>query len=104
MIYLSAAMEVIPGKMAEYQEIITKEVVPLYTKMGMKEVGSWHSYTGNMNKSYALFVFDDLAALQKSREAQAQNKEYQKIQVRLNALRVSNVQTILEPNSWSPMK
>jgi hypothetical protein len=104
LIYLSAAIEVVAGKMSEYQEIIAKEAVPLYPKMGMKLIASWHGYTGNMNKSYTLFAFDDLASLQKSREAQQQNKDYQKLQVRLNAFRVNMNQTILEPNSWSPMK
>jgi len=104
MVYLLAATLLVPGKMAESQEIIAKEAVPLYPKMGMKLVASWHGYTGNMNESYTLFVFDDLAALQKSREAQQQNKDYQRVQTKLNALRVSMTQTILEPNAWSPMK
>jgi len=104
MIYLLASVEVVPGKTSEYQGIIAKEAVSLYPKMGMNLIASWHGYTGNMNMSYTLFSFDDLAALQKSREAQQKNGAYQKVQVELNPLRVSMTQTVLEPNAWSPIK
>ena len=104
MIYGLTNMVIVPGKMAEYGEIITKEALPLYPKMGMKLVASWRGYTGNMNENYSLFVFDDLAAYQKARDAQRTNKDYQKVSAKLNALRVSQTSTILEPNAWSPMK
>jgi len=104
MIYISVATDIVPGKIAEYGEIVAKESVPLYPTMGMKLVASWHAYTGNVNENYALFVFNDLADLQKSRKSQSQNKDYQKVNAKLNALRVSQTYTILEPNAWSPMK
>jgi hypothetical protein len=90
--------------MAEAAEIASKELVPLYPKMGMKLVASWHGYTGNMNEMYTLFVFNDLADFQKARVAQSKDKDYQKVAAKLNALRVSQTNTILEPNAWSPMK
>ncbi len=104
MIYLLSTIVLVPGKMAEYGEIMVKETVPLYPKMGMKLVASWHGYTGNVNETYSLFVYNDLAEYQKVREAQSQNKDYQKVQVKLNAIRISQTQMILEPNAWSPMK
>jgi len=79
-------------------------LVPLFPKMGMKLVASWHGYTGNMNETYTLFVYNDLADVQKAREAQRQNKDYQKVSAKLNALRISQTNTILEANPWSPMK
>jgi hypothetical protein len=90
--------------MAEYGEIVSKESVPLYPKLGMKQVAAWHAYTGNVNMTYALFAFNDLADFQKSREMQQQSKEYQRVQAKLNSLRLSSTYTILEPNAWSPMK
>jgi len=104
MIYGLNNMVIVPGKMAEYGEIIAKEAVPLYPEIGMKLVASWRGYTGNMNENYSLFVFNDLAAYQKAREAQQKNKDYQKVNAKLNTLRVSQISTILEPNAWSPMK
>jgi hypothetical protein len=104
MIYNLVTFEIIPGKMAEYGDIVAKESVPLYPKLGMKQVAAWHAYTGNVNNTYALFAFNDLADFQKSREAQQKNKEYQRVQAKLNLIRVSSTYTILEPNSWSPMK
>ena len=90
--------------MAEYAEIVGKEAVPIYAKLGMKLVASWHSYTGNMNESYTLFSYDDMAAYEKARVARTKSAEYQKLQARLNPLRISQTTTILEPNAWSPME
>jgi hypothetical protein len=104
MIYSLVTTLIVPGKMAEYQEIVPKEVVPLNPKVGLKLVGSWHAYTGDMNAVYNLLVFDDLAALQKSRELQRTVNAYAKASEKISALRVSQINTILEPNSWSPLK
>jgi hypothetical protein len=90
--------------MAEYFDIATKELMPLYPKLGMKLAGSFRPYTGNMNEIYTMYAFDDLAALQKAREAEQKNKDYQIVTAKLNALRVSQTRTVLEPNAWSPMK
>jgi hypothetical protein len=89
----------IPGKMAEVNEIAQKELSLLYPKVGTKVAGSFHTYTGNMNENYTLFAYEDLTAMQKAREAQRKNVDFQKIAVKLNALRISQVQTILEPIS-----
>jgi hypothetical protein len=70
----------------------------------MKLVGSWQAYTGNLNQRHNLFAFDDLAVLQKAREAGQKNNDFQRVGAKLNALRVSQTVTLLEPNAWSPMK
>jgi len=104
MIYTSVSTEIAPGKMAEFGEIASKELMPLYGKLGMKLVASWHGYTGNVNQVYSLYAFNDLAELQKVREAQRKDADYQRVDAKLNALRVRQTRTILEPNAWSPMK
>jgi hypothetical protein len=104
MIYLLSDNVIIPGKTSEFHEIVSKELEPLYPKLGMKLVGSWHAYTGNMNEHWGLYVYDDLAAYQKVRETQRKSKAYQNVAAKLNALRISQTSTILEPNAWSPMK
>jgi hypothetical protein len=104
MIYSMSNSILIPGKMAEWAEIAAKELNPLFPKLGMKMVGSWHSYTGDVNSTYTLFAWDDMAAFQKARQAQSTDKDYQKVNVKLNAVRVRQISTILEPNAWSPMK
>lgn len=40
MIYGLTTSVLVPGKMAEYEEIMAKERVPLYLKLGMKVVAS----------------------------------------------------------------
>lgn len=104
MIYQLVNSVLVPGKMAEYYDVSTKELMPLYPKFGMKLAGSFRPYTGNMNGIYSLYVFDDLAAYQKARDAQQKDKEFLKVSAKLNSFRVSMTHTILEPNPWSPMK
>jgi hypothetical protein len=104
MIYSMSNSILVPGKMAEWTEISAKELNPLFPKLGMKVVGSWHASTGDVNSTYTLFVYDDMAAIQKARQAQSMDKDYQRISAKLDTLRARQYRTILEPNAWSPMK
>lgn len=104
MIYQLTDVMLIPGKMAAYSEIFNNELMPLFSELGMKIEGSFHAYTGDMNKVYHLWVYDDLAAYQKVREARSKVADFQKASARLNALRSGETFTLLEPNPWSPMK
>ena len=104
MIYNLSTTILIPGKMAEYYDLATKELIPLYPKIGMKAVGSFRPLTGNMNETYALYVYDDLAAFQKITVARMKDRDFQNVSAKMSALRVSQSSTLLEPNAWSPMK
>jgi hypothetical protein len=70
----------------------------------MKQVASWHAYTGNVNETYSLYQYKDLAEYQKVVEARSKNKDFQAASAKLNAFQVGQTTTILEPNAWSPMK
>jgi hypothetical protein len=104
MIYSMSNSILIPGKMIEWAEIAAKELNPLFPKLGMKVVGSWHSYTGDVNSTYTLFAYEDMASMQKAREAQRQSKDYQRISAKMDTLRARQYRFLLEPNPWSPMK
>ena len=104
MIYNLVTALVVPGKMSEYNEIHEKKMMPLFPKLGMKLVGTFHSYTGNMNEVYHLFVYNDLTARQKSQDSAKKSKDYQIEAAKLSALTTSQTFTLLEPNPWSPMK
>ena len=104
MIYMLVNVVFAPGKMAEGQEIWIKEAMPVLSKLGFKLVGAWHGYTGNVNETYTLVAYNNLAEMQKAWEATAQNKDYQRVQAKMDALRVSYTTTILKPNAWSPMQ
>ncbi len=104
MLYTLVNSVVIPGKMAEWGESFNKESMPLFPRVGLKLVGQFHAYTGNMNEAYTLFVWDDLTAYQKSREVRQKNKDYQTVYAKSLGLMVSQTLSILEPNPWSPMK
>ena len=104
MIYAMVNVILIPGKMSEFSEIFNKELVPILSKNGPKMVASFHGYTGNMNEINTLFVYDDLAAMQKVSETNRKDNAYQRVNAKLGAFLVSQTRTILEPNPWSPMK
>jgi hypothetical protein len=104
MIYLLSTTEIKPGKLAAHMELLGKELVPLQQKVGFKLAGSFHGYTGNMNMNYSLYVFNDLAAYQRAREAQQKDKALLEVVARLYELRVSLTQQLIELNPWSPVK
>jgi hypothetical protein len=104
MIYILVTQEIVPGKMAEWGEIAVKELAPLRSKLGVKQAGSFHAYTGNMNKNYTLNAYIGLAEFQKVTEAQRKDKDWQRVMAKMNALVVSQEYTVIEPNPWSPMK
>lgn len=104
MIYQSVVSEIIPGKMAQYGEIVTKELTPIMVKLGMKLVGAWHGYTGDVNKNYSLYVFKDLAEYEKVIAARQKDADFLRVSAKLSALRTRQNYTLLEPNAWSPMK
>jgi hypothetical protein len=104
MIYELLDTIIIPGKMSEYSENYVKELVPYYREVGTKVAGSFRALTGNMNEVYHLWVYDNLADIEKSRIIRAKNADFRKAEARLAPFRVSVNRTILEPNAWSPMK
>lgn len=104
MIYVSNASDIVPGKVAEYDAIVAKEMVPIMAKLGVNLVGAWHSYTGNVNQIYAMYAYKDMAEFQKVRAAQDKDKDYQRVSAKLTALRTRLTRTILENAPWSPMK
>jgi hypothetical protein len=104
MIYTLVVQDITPGKMAEFGKIVTGELLALYPRLGMKLVASWHGYTGNVNQTYTIYSFNDMAELEKVRQAQNKDADYQRVNAKLNALRTRMTRTILEPNAWSPMK
>ncbi len=104
MYYYLATQEVMPGRMPEYAEIASKELIPTYAKVGLKLVGSWHGTTGSPNTIYALFVFNDLTEFQKVTQAARQDKDYASASAKISKILTSQGRQLIEPNAWSPMK
>jgi hypothetical protein len=95
MIYSMSNSVVASGKLAEWQNISENELVPIFPKLGMKLVGSWHAYSGDVNSTYTLFSFDSMAAMEKAREANQKNKTYQTISAKLDTNSVFSSSPIL---------
>jgi serine kinase of HPr protein (carbohydrate metabolism regulator) len=104
MIYVLAIRQLLPGKMAQYKEVETKELIPVFNKYGIKMVGHWNTIIGNSYETVNLFAYNDMAHYQKSNEARRTDPESQKMAADLGALTVSNNLRLLEPSEWSPLK
>jgi hypothetical protein len=97
MIYSMSNSVIASGKMAEWQKISEAELVPLFPKLGMKLVGSWHAYSGDVNSTYTLFSWDNMAAMEKAREANQKNKAYQRVSAELDNIRSNQFRILLDP-------
>lgn len=104
MIYTLNDNILISEKMTDWGEIFVKELTPLFPELGLKLAASFHACTGNMNEGYHFWIYEDLTSYMKAREIQGTNTDWQRVNHKLNALRITQTQTILEPNPWSPMK
>jgi hypothetical protein len=104
MIYNLVSTVLMPGKIADWNEIVSKEFMPLSDKHSFKLAGDFHGYTGNMNEHYWIWAYEDLTSMKKMLEDFRKDINVQKVMVKLAALAVSQTFTLLEPNPWSPMK
>jgi hypothetical protein len=105
MVYLEVTVGVVPGKMNEYLDIVSKELMPVYAKLGMKMIGSWRIIAGNNNNEVVvLFQFDSLAQMDKQFAARTADKDFQKLFPRYQAVTTGSVGRILQPNSYSTLK
>jgi hypothetical protein len=104
MIYQTNVSDIMPGKMAEYDEVVSKEMVPLMKKHGMNLVAAWSGHSGNLNTIYAVYSYKDMAEAEKIMSEMMSDPIYARGNVKLNALRTRQVRTYLDPRPWSPMK
>jgi hypothetical protein len=102
-IYIWATVDLIPGKFAEW---VTgnKEMTPITEKVGIKLVGSWRGYTGNVNQIHSLYAYKDMVEYQKVRDARAKDAAFLKGSAKMRTLQITQSMMILEPNAFSPMK
>jgi hypothetical protein len=104
MIYQTNVSDIIPGKMAEYDEIVTKEMLPLMKKHGMNLIAAWSGQSGNLNTIYALYAYKDMAESERVRSEMQSDPAYASANVKLQALRTRQVRTYFVTRPWSPMK
>ncbi len=104
MIYSMIIRQVAPGKMGEYREFETKELLPIFEKKGIKMVAHFSTAIGNASETVALLAFDDMTSWQKMREERRTDPEFQKALAKLNLMTVKANSRLLMPSEWSPMK
>jgi hypothetical protein len=104
MFYVMHIREIVPDKMAEYNDFQVKEYQPMLKKLGVKVAAYWTTTLGNAGESIAVFAFDDMAQWQKQMETNLQNPDYRKLVAKLMSMTVSSNSRLLTPTSWSPLK
>jgi hypothetical protein len=104
MIYLEATVGIVNRKMNEYTDIVAKELIPVYDRLGIKMIGSWRTYIGNSNDVVVLFQYDNLTQMEKQMDARNKDRDFQKLLPRYQAVTTGNISRILQPNAYSTLK
>ena len=104
MIYLEATLRVVPGKMKEFRGVFEKEYLPLSNKLGRKLLAQWTTAIGTLDEVTDLWVYDDLAHMQRFNEARAKNPEVAIASEHLRALIAYETVRLMIPTALSELK
>ena len=104
MIYLEASLRVVPGEMRDFMEVFEKEFLPLSNKLGRKMLAQWTTSIGTLDEVTDLWVYDDLAHMQRFNEARAKSPEFAKASEKLRALIAYETTRLLIPTKLSELK
>jgi len=104
MIYLEATIEVVPGKMNEFMEVLSKEYLPASEKLGRKLAAQWQTLVGTLDEVVDLWAYDDLAHMQRFQEARQKDEEILKAGERLRSLIAHETTKLLMPTPYSAIK
>ena len=101
MLYVMWTAHVLPGKMEEYHELMTK-LLPLTEKHGAKVIGVWQMVVGNWEDVYTLQSYKDMANYEEVRAKMAGDPPCQELLVKLASIRTITCE-FLRPTGYSPM-
>jgi hypothetical protein len=104
MIYLEATLRVVPGKMKELMEVFEKEYLPMSNKFGRKLAAQWTTSIGTLDEVVDIWVYDDLAHMQRFNEARAKSAEFARASEHLRALIAYEEVRLMVPTHLSEMK
>jgi len=104
MIYVEASLRVVPGKMSEFMEGFEKDFLPLSNKLGRKMLAQWTTSIGTLDEVTDLWVYDDLAHMQRFTEARAKSPEFAKVSAKLRALIAFETTRLMMPTKLSELK
>jgi len=104
MIYVEASLRPVPGKMKELMEVFEKEYLPLSNKLGRKLLGQWTTTIGTLDTVVDIWVYDDLAHMQRFNEVRAKSKEFTVASEHLRALIAFEETRLLMPTTLSELK
>lgn len=104
MIYLEASIRVLPGKMPDFMEVFKKDFLSNSEKLGRRLVGQWHTLVGTLDEVTNLWVYDDLAHMQRFQEARVRSPEFVKISEHLRTFIAYETTRLMVPTPLSTMK
>lgn len=103
MLYLMATVQLHTGKLQEFNDILSKEYLPVAQKYGQKLVGSWRTLIGNVDEVTDLWAFNSLEHFEKVRASLAENPEWQRAYARLRSVIAAESHKVVSPLPVSPM-
>jgi hypothetical protein len=103
MVYVESSIIAQPGKIADMVELVKKSI-PFWEKAGMKVIGSWNTVMGNASEVTNIVAYEDFTQMQKVMQTLNQDKEYQALFQKAQAITVSLKRKMMMPNAASPLK
>ncbi len=104
MIFLEASLRPVPGKMKELTDVLNNEYVPASARLGRKLMGQWTVAIGTLDTLVDLWVYDDLAHMQRFNEARAKSPEFAAVTEKLRALIAYEETRLMYPTAISQIK
>jgi hypothetical protein len=90
--------------MKELMEVFEKEYLALSNKFGRKLAAQWTTTIGTLDEVVDLWVYEDLAHMQRFNEARAKSPEFAKASENLRALIAYEEVRLMVPTPLSEMK
>lgn len=95
-------VEVVPGKMDEFMEVFSKELLPASNKLGRKLVAQWRTTIGSL-EIVDLWAFEDLTHMQRFQEARQLSEEMRKASEKITALIARETTRLMVPTPVSSL-
>lgn len=103
MIYLLATVEIKPGELERFTEVLA-EYVPIAEKHGMRLVASWRTVVGTVPEVTDVWAFQNLDHFEKARQAMAEDPERQRVYARAQSCIARETFKLVSALPFSPLQ
>ena len=104
MIYLNATLQVVPGKVPEFDKFLGKQFSPYLEKLGARFVGSWSTLVGNQSEITDLWCFENAGHYEEVMQQIMRDPEALPLISTLNTIIAKENTKLMYPLRCSPLK